>query len=149
MIIFLDFDGVLHPEPCRDPEKLLAELLRVEGILRDFQQAQIVVTSTWRHSRTIKDFRDLFSPLTAMQIVGLTPRWQDLDETVYSYHRQAEVEAWLRTHRAPWDEFVILDDKPWLFSPFYPRLLKCNPSTGMDDQVEVTVRALISACART
>lgn len=145
MIIFLDFDGVLHPEPYARPELLLRELPRLERVLRHFPQAQIVVSSTWRNTRTLGELQDLFSPDVARQVIGVTPAWRDLDQVVYSYQRQAEVEAWLRANRSPWDRFVVLDDRAWLFSPFYAPLLKCNPLTGMDDRVEQQLRTRLQA----
>lgn len=145
MIIFLDFDGVLHPEPCSRPELLLCELPRVERVLRDFPQAQVVVSSTWRDTRTLGELQSLFSPDVALQVIGVTPPWRDLEDIVYNYQRQAEVEAWLRKNRSPWDRFAVLDDRAWLFSPFYAPLLKCDPATGMDDQVEQQLRDRLKA----
>ena len=140
MIIFLDFDGVLHPDPCPRPELLLCELPRLENVLRDFPQAQIVVSSTWRETRSLDELKSLFAPDVASQVIGVTPVSSDLDHVVYSYHRQAEIEAWLRVNRSPWDRFAVIDDRPWLFTPFYAPLLKCDPTTGMNDQVELSLR---------
>ena len=145
MIIFLDIDGVLHPEPCARPELVLRELPRLERVLRHFPQAQVVISSTWRDTRTLGELQSLFSPDVAGQVIGVTPAWRDLDQVVYSYQRQAEVEAWLRENRSPWDRFVVLDDRTWLFSPFYAPLLKCNPLTGMDDRVEQQLRTRLQA----
>lgn len=144
MIIFLDIDGVLHPEPCARPE-LLRELPRLETVLRDFPEAQVVVSSTWRDTRTLGELQSLFSPDVAAQVIGVTPAWRDLDQVVYSYQRQAEVEAWLRANRSPWDRFVVLDDRAWLFSPFYAPLLLCDPATGLDNLVEHRLRDRLEA----
>lgn len=143
MLIFLDFDGVLHPDPC-DGSEILCHLPRFERVLREFQDAQVVVTSTWRNTRSITDLRCLFSPDVADRLVGLTPRWQEFEATVYRYQRQAEVEAWLKVNRAPWDKFIVLDDRAWLFSPFYPHLVECNPLTGIDDLVEEILRTRLT-----
>ncbi|MFZ3000646.1 MAG: HAD domain-containing protein [Undibacterium umbellatum] len=53
MILFLDFDGVLHPEPCYDKTQLFSCLPRLEAILRDFPTVQIVISSTWRKNWSI------------------------------------------------------------------------------------------------
>lgn len=144
MVLFLDFDGVLHPEPCHQPGQLLCELPRIEGVLRDFPESQVVVSSTWRDTRSLGELQGIFSPDVAGRVVGVTPHWRQLEHTVYSHHRQAEVEAWLKVNRAPWDRFVVLDDRAWLFSPFYAPLLKCDPATGMDDLVEQRLRARLA-----
>jgi hypothetical protein len=143
MIIFLDFDGVLHPEPC-DRSEILCHLPKLERVLREFPDVEVVVTSTWRHTRSIVQFRSLFSSDVAHRVVGLTPRWHEIEDNVYRYHRQAEVEAWLKVNRAPWDKFIVLDDRAWLFSPFYPHLLKCDPLVGIDDLLEQTLRCRLT-----
>lgn len=43
MILFLDFDGVLHPEFCHQDEQLFCHRNKLETILRDYQQVEIVV----------------------------------------------------------------------------------------------------------
>ena len=149
MIIFLDFDGVLHPETSYRSKFLLCELPRLEAVLRDFPQAHVVVSSSWRETRSLQDLQGLFSPDVAMRVVGVTPAWRDLDYIVYGYHRQAEIEAWLKINRSPWDKFVVLDDRAWLFSPFYAPLVTCDPATGMDDQVEQRLRERLNgACSQ-
>lgn len=140
MIIFLDFDGVLHPEPCHRAELLLRELPRLETVLRDFPQSQVVISSTWRATRTLGELQAVFSPDVALRVVGVTPAWRDLDHVVYGHHRQAEVDAWLKANRSPWEKYVVLDDRAWLFPPFYAPLLLCDPATGIDDQVEQQLR---------
>lgn len=53
MILFLDFDGVLHPffpraDRSDEENQLFAYLPRLEGVLRDFPEWQIVISSSWR-----------------------------------------------------------------------------------------------------
>lgn len=145
MIIFLDIDGVLHPEPCDRSCLQLCEMPRLAGVLRDFPQTQIVISSTWREKRSLHDLQRLFPPDLATRVIGVTPAWQNFDHVVYSYHRQAEIEAWFKANRSPWEKFVVLDDRAWLFSPFYTPLLACNPDTGLDDPVEQRLRDKLSA----
>ena len=47
MTLFLDFDGVLHPDPCVVQFKFCQRNL-IEGILREFPQVDIVLSTTWR-----------------------------------------------------------------------------------------------------
>jgi hypothetical protein len=117
-------------------------------VLRDFSQAQIIISSTWRDTRTLGELQNLFAPDVALRVVGVTPAWRELEVTVYRYQRQAEVEAWLKVNRSPWDRFAVLDDRAWLFSPFYAPLLKCNPATGLDDLVEQKLRYRLNNLAR-
>ena len=48
MILFLDFDGVLHPEPCDEDGEPFCNLPALEAILRDFPAVEIVISSMWR-----------------------------------------------------------------------------------------------------
>ena len=145
MIIFLDFDGVLHPETYLRSGEQLCEMPRIVAVLRDFPDAHVVISSTWRVKRSLQDLQGLFPPEVAKRVIGVTPAWQDLDHTVYSHHRQAEIEAWLKANRSPWEKFVVLDDRAWLFAPFYAPLLICDAGSGMDDQVEQRLRDRLSA----
>ncbi len=143
MIIFLDFDGVLHPEPCQLAGEL-CHVPRFESVLRDFPSVRVVISSAWRLNQDLDTLRSYFSPDIAERIIGVTPSWKQLDDDAPSYERQAEVEAWLRRHASPWDGFVVLDDRPWLFSPFYAPLVKCVRSTGLDDESERQLREYLT-----
>lgn len=45
--IFLDFGGVLHPEFCHESKHFCC-LPFFEQVLRDVDDCEVVVTSTWR-----------------------------------------------------------------------------------------------------
>lgn len=65
MILFLDFDGVLHPW---DPKTQLSEQQMfslkplLENTLRTFPNVEIVITSSWRQKYSLEKLRHLFSP---------------------------------------------------------------------------------------
>lgn len=61
MFLFLDFDGVLHPEPLYGDGELFCRLPLLEALLREFPEVSIVVSSTWRDTRTVEELRKLFS----------------------------------------------------------------------------------------
>ncbi|WP_158592272.1 HAD domain-containing protein [Noviherbaspirillum sedimenti] len=50
MILFLDFDGALHPEFCNQGEELLCHREKLEMILHDYSQVEIVISSIWRQT---------------------------------------------------------------------------------------------------
>jgi hypothetical protein len=147
MILFLDFDGVLHPAVCSFDADLLCKRPLLEGVLRDCLHVDIVVSSTWRESRTLAQLQELFSADIGARIIGATLRWQDLqDETsMGTYVRQAEIEAWLRQAGRAWEAWVALDDQPWLFKPFLPNLVRSDPATGMTEDVCAVLRTKLSA----
>lgn len=135
MILFLDFDGVLHPEPPYDESQLFCRLPLLEDCLRSFPEVLIVISSAWRDTRTLDDLRGLFPEEIGRRIVGVTPNWRDIPELVETigYQRHAEIEGWLRQADVPWEKWVAIDDRPWLFKPFLPNLVVCDPDVGLDE----------------
>ncbi|WP_110253399.1 HAD domain-containing protein [Undibacterium pigrum] len=142
MILFLDFDGVLHPEPCHNEVQLFSCLPRLEAILRDYPAVQIVISSTWREGRSISEIRSYFSDDISARIIGVTPAWNDIPDIteVIGYKRHAEIEGWLRYSGEPWQDWVAIDDKAYLFKPFLQNLVKTNPAKGLDECAELDLR---------
>jgi hypothetical protein len=142
MLLFLDFDGVLHPEPCQD-EELFCRLAQFEDLMHDFPQVDIVISSTWRDKRDLSTLRKLFSPSIAERIIGVTPTWSDhleLLEVIGQYQRHVEIEGWLRQQGRAWESWIALDDRAYLFKPFLPDLVICDSSTGLTEQVVLALR---------
>lgn len=152
MILMLDFDGVLHPDPCHDTSLLFCRLSLLEGVLRENPHVDIVITSTWRASRTIDELKGIFSPSIACRIVGVTPSWRDHEELAASigptYIRSVEIEAWLRSTGEPWQSWVAIDDKPYWFRPFCKNLLTCDSHTGLTQEVAFELRSRLETAKR-
>jgi hypothetical protein len=100
MILFLDFDGVLHPRHPRtdrsDEENLyFCYLPRVEKVLRDHPEVRIVVSSDWRLRRTLDELRACFSTDIRERVIGTTELVrQNLESD--DGQRQLQVETYLR-----------------------------------------------------
>lgn len=86
----------------------------------------VVVSSTWRNTRTLMELQGLLPQALANRIVGVTPTIQE-----GPYTRQLECESWMRQHRKPWDHWIALDDRSWNYRPFENRLVLTNPKTGL------------------
>ena len=115
MILFLDFDGVLHPEPCPEDGKLFCNLPALEAILRDFPAVEIVISSMWRFTHTQVELQALFSADIAKRIVGVTPDRCDVSylfPVVGSYVRHAEIEGWLRQSDRAGESWLALEIAP-------------------------------------
>lgn len=141
MILFLDFDGVLHAENLTSRQPLLSKLPLLEEVLREFPAVEVVISSTWRlkwpdpHLATT-EMRKHFSPDIAPRVVGVTPNYRHLDSRLAPdglslYHRHWEIEAWLRTHRPPGTPWVALDDRAYSFKPFLRNLMEIDSATGL------------------
>jgi hypothetical protein len=74
MILFLDFDGVTHPEPCVH-ENVFCRLHLIESVLREreLRDVQIVISSSWREHHSLDDLRQFFSEDIQGRVVGVTP----------------------------------------------------------------------------
>lgn len=135
--LFLDFDGVLHPEYCT-PAFHFIQLPALEKLLHEHLHVQIVISSTWRLQFEFENILARFSPDIAKRIVGSTPVFSSLThvpDRLIGYPRHAECWAWQREHRGASDDWIALDDRPWLFYPLCPQLIQVNGSSGLDDDV--------------
>jgi hypothetical protein len=140
MIVFLDFDGVLHPEfDTDDPERLkqnsalFCRLPLIEAVLREFPQVEIVISSAWRMyfmdiEDALKHLRAHFSFDIAQRVVGVTPQYKylnpgDAPDGLSRFTRPWECEVWVRWHRQPGTRWMAMDDRADLFRPFCENLM--------------------------
>ena len=97
MILFLDFDGVTHSEPYA-PEAAFTQLPLIESVVRERVHVAIVVSSSWRESRSLDELRDFFAPDIQPRVVGVTPDLWD-PALAPAYVRERECLAWLAANR--------------------------------------------------
>ncbi len=119
-ILFLDFDGVLHPRTsgtCRFAP-LLAEFLRAQP------SVQVVISSTWRLQYPLEDLREWFARDVQDRFIDVTP---ELPGGAAS--RQREIEQWLRRRASV--RWAALDDEASLFTPGCPQLVLTESATGL------------------
>ena len=124
-IIFLDFDGVLHP----DGIGLFSQLGVFEECVLRMKDVEIVISSSWRETDTLDQLRSHFTHLLQERIVGITP---SLDDGYDSGGRQREIEtfldsAGLNKQNCFW---IALDDTQLFFDDDYPNLLLTDASQG-------------------
>lgn len=140
MILFLDFDGVLHPEyeDQAVPEDVaFCHLPRFEAVLRDFPQVEVVISSAWRHHRTLDQLRERFAADLRHRVVGLTP---SIDGTSSRQQRDMECLQWLSTHRTVDTSWIALDDATWLFRQYLDKVVPCVSWRGFDAAAEAELR---------
>lgn len=139
MILFLDFDGVTHPErPKAQSEYLFCRLPQLEAWLRERPGVDVVISSSWRAAHPFGELVGYFSEDLQSRVVGCTPvlnqdSWQQYggEPPPVRFPREAEVLRWLATSGAPWREWAALDDQAWLYKPFSKRLVLCDPAVGL------------------
>lgn len=122
-ILFLDFDGVLHPGP--DVTSAPAHwcwLPALVDVLAGHKDVRIVVHSLWRLDHNVDELRVLLGDL-AERVIDATPEGGRLES----------IERWLEGH-AVVDSYRILDDDVSDF--FYPLpegLIVCNSALGVTE----------------
>lgn len=124
MILFLSFDGVLHPSCPKQPR--LSRLPLLEQWLLQHPEVRLVISSKWRNEMNLDTLRKLFSPHLQQRIIGVTPViTRHLDD---HYWRLSEIFDWMK-HCTNDQVWLILDDG--IFPDRFNRLVKCNPELGL------------------
>lgn len=131
MILFLDFDGVLHPLMRQEPD--FCRLPQLWQILRACPDLNVVFSTSWREIYRPDEMVEFITwgggEELAHRIIGQTPRIKvkaDCDR------RDLEIENWLDTnnHSGPW---LALDDMPKMFNGGHPNLYVVDGSNGLTD----------------
>ena len=126
-LLFLDFDGVLHPTHFAG-EAHFSKAHLLEETLAQFAP-KIVVSSSWRFTHSLEKLQktlpsaigQLIIGATSSAIIGKHPRFQEILNYLGGY--------------GPVD-WRALDDSYWEFPSPCPKLIRCNPNTGiMDKQI--------------
>lgn len=131
-ILFLDFDGVLHPEHCHESKHFCC-LPILEDALRRVPECKMVITSTWRLENSLAALQSRFSRDIAARVEGVTPMFSELKQvpdTLVNYPREAECHAWRWANGVPHLPWLAVDDRSWNYRPFCDSLLLVDGSTG-------------------
>jgi hypothetical protein len=120
-LLFLDFDGVLHPTSAKPQQwfscvDLLAEVL--EGT-----QCEIVISSSWRFTHSLSELRALLPINLAERTISTTgPAY------IGKFARYTEIQSFIGSRlNLRW---MALDDCAWDF-PKTSQLIACNPNNGL------------------
>lgn len=148
-VLFLDFDGVLHPYGCTI-DRYFCRMQTLESWLRQRPEIDVVISSSWREHHPLDELRSFFDEDIQQRVVGVTPilkrGWGDAEtshEPLQPYAREQEVRQWLRECGEPWRRWAALDDQAWLFKPFNPQLVLCRGDVGLTDTELETVDAVL------
>jgi hypothetical protein len=139
--LFLDFDGVLHPEFCHESKHFMHREA-FEAVMRVLSNVDLVISSTWRHHRSLEELKALFSEDIAERVIGATPfyaRLEDIPETLKGYEQEAECQAWLRANGRIAQRWLALDDRSWNFRPFNRNVFLVDGHLGLDANAAKTL----------
>jgi hypothetical protein len=130
VLLFLDFDGVLHPAGC-DTSTYFCHREQLEAVLREHPNVALVIASTWRHAYPLNELKRHFSPDIAGRIVGKTPTWETEDD---EHIRYREILKFLENPKVAGLQWIALDDSAFEFPPDCGQLVLCESSRGFDAQ---------------
>lgn len=102
-IVFLDFDGVTHPDRCFE-QNFFCRLPLIEEVLREFPAAMVVISSSWRDHHSLAAMSKFFSGGIAPRVIDTTPNQRTISSTwlpgqIGEYERQFECELWMDENR--------------------------------------------------
>jgi hypothetical protein len=123
-ILFVDFDGVLHPTRSDSEERVpyFLWLPHLVNALQPYPGVRIVVSSTWRHAYPRQELVKLLGPLGS-RVAGVTPSLSDST-------RYAEIKRYaVRANASMW--LALDDDDDGWPSDERHRLILTNPATGI------------------
>ncbi|MFN7152404.1 MAG: HAD domain-containing protein [Acidovorax sp.] len=145
--LFLDFDGVTHPLHCHE-SKHFSCLPGIESALRKMPEIEVVISSTWRLQYSLTELRSRFSSDIADRVVGVTPVGVEREfcpDRLLGYPRHAECWEWMHVNRPYSDAWLAMDDRPFLFRPFFKGLVVTDGRTGAQGAVLSDLLARIRA----
>lgn len=130
--LFLDFDGVLHPNGADDAEAFsLAPVLA--AALAPFD-CRIVISSSWRFHVPLDEILARLPDPIGARVVGRTGK-----AFIGPHPRFREITAWVERYAVR--DWRALDDSHFEFPNPCPQLIRCPGDTG----IGVQQVALISA----
>ena len=142
-ILFLDFDGVLHPAGGVSTAGRFAKLPLLEALLVEpaFAHVEIVISSTWREAYPLARLRGLFPDTLRARVVDCTPQ---LDDPDVEHPRYREIRAWLNRNPgvAAW---AALDDSIAQFpADKRERAVFTDPMRGLQEPDLDALRRLLA-----
>lgn len=145
MILFLDFDGVLHPEiPGRREDFSCRQ--HFWQILRACPEVAVVFSTSWREvhaeEELIKFATHDGGEDLAHRFVGATPSLVREEGAYYPgrfFRREVECRLWLDGNKQQHRTWLRLDDFEPYFSPSCPTLHLVDPNMGLTDAVATDI----------
>ena len=127
-VLFLDFDGVLHPSLCLEAEHFCRRPL-FEEVMRRFPAVRIVISSSWRHHFDLVRLRPCFSGDIAERIDDTTPLWVPGGPA----NRFQEIMAFVCSRGLDEAGWLALDDSAFEFPRGCANLVLCDGRFGLTE----------------
>ncbi|KAA9174128.1 hypothetical protein F3K36_14830 [Delftia sp. BR1] len=136
-VLFLDFDGVLHPtiairgaKPPLSPEQILTGWPKtfehvpiLENLLKGFDDVSIIASTSWRIFFNDEQLGRFFPSLS---------RFYEGSIGSPCMGRAEAINNWVKDNKPK--DFAILDDKCENFPGYWPNLILCRSELGILEQ---------------
>lgn len=136
-ILFLDFDGVLHPKNT-DQETVFCCVELLWKILRACPNVEVVFSTSWRELHKFDELLDFVTygggEDLVRRFIGVNPSIlleSGANHAGQLYQREEECLSWLVTNIQSHHPWLALDDADCWFAR--PNLYLVNPETGLTD----------------
>jgi hypothetical protein len=125
-LLFLDFDGVLHPTSSTSA----GLFCRADSLLQALEGSDcaVVISSSWRHHHAMQSLRIMLPTRLSARVHGATGK-----PHIGRWPRYHEITAYVREN-APAADWRALDDSVMEFPPNCPELIACHPNHGFQAQ---------------
>ena len=123
-ILFLDFDGVLHPSMC-DIKKYLSHAPLLAALITEYP-CQIVISSSWRFQYTLEEIKKMLPKAISQQVIGMTG-----EAYPGAYQRYNEIKFYLLVHGKSLADWKALDVTQNEFPADCKNLIICSHLTGL------------------
>lgn len=125
-LLFLDFDGVLHPNFCHESAYFSRANCLLNALGDNVNGLKIVISSSWRFHHQFDDLLNLLPHDLGLLIIGATP-----EVGPGRHQRYREIQAYLSMFRGRTD-WRALDDDATGFPVGCEELIWCNGKIGID-----------------
>lgn len=148
VILFLDIDGVLHPDPATADQAFCQRALLWDFLI-EAPQVSVVITSDWRLHHSLHELADFILAGSNQglldRFVGVTPF---LPAMKYEYQgREMECLRWLADAGKQEEPWIAADDVPSNFVFGRPNVLITDYRTGLTAEDVAKLAILVRTAA--
>lgn len=144
ILLFLDFDGVMH---AVDDVSLFRHEEYLARVLGDYPTVRLVISSAWRKTRSLDTLKSYFLTELRGRVAGMTGVFElgSADTSAVLGARFHEILQYLAASGDPGQRWLTLDDDPEFFPPNCGNLILCQPEVGFNPEAEKRLRAALTA----
>lgn len=130
MLIFLDFDGVLHPIQA-SPGQRWTGMYVLADVLYRRPHIKVVVSSSHREFTTMEEIQSIFPADLRDRVIGATPMVAVGAGDVRLPGRRREILAWLNGNGLSESTWIAIDDDAERFASGCRQLYLVDSSNGL------------------